>query len=206
MWVTLENLKLHMWLSLLLLDDAGLALSSEAREVLKAPELHTIWSKPLYLLTRGWDWRGWRCLLYMGCRVWWKIRGWFPCPSQNGMDHHGKSTITPLRFPKWHNSMSTNRIKYKWGGNVGKEYTWQPYWWHWGAVVLTTDEAACKYWVPIPVTGQRAAGVTSWNLYKEKGCHLQSSVNHSPSSCGKVYGSSLDRSMEGQPEDDLCIG
>lgn len=65
-------------------------------------------------------------------------------------------------------------------------------------MVLTTGEAACKYWVPIPVTGQRAAGVTSRNLYKEEGCHLQSSVSHSPSSCGMMSGPVLDRSVEGQ--------
>ena len=159
MCAPLENLKLHMWLSLLLLDDAGLALSSEARgEVLKAPQPYTIWSKPIYLLMRGWHWSSWRYLLHMGCRVWWKIRGWFPCPSQNGMDHHGKSTIMPLRFPKWHNSMSTNRIRYKWGRNVGKNIHDSLYWWHWGAVVLTTGEGACKYWVPfqLQVRGQQA--------------------------------------------------
>lgn len=98
----------------------------EALWVLKAPELHIIWSKPLYLLMREWDWRGWRYLLCMGCRVWWRTRGWFPCPSQNGMDIMVKSTITPLRFPKWRDSMSTNRIKHEWGSNVGKEYPWQP--------------------------------------------------------------------------------
>lgn len=43
-----------MWLSLLLLDDAGLAPSSEARgEVLKAPQPHTIWSKPLLFTDEG---------------------------------------------------------------------------------------------------------------------------------------------------------
>lgn len=59
---------------------------------------------------------------------------------------------------------------------------------------------------PFQLTGQRAAGITSRNLYKEGGCHLQSSVNRSPSSCGMVCSPVLDRSMEGQPEDDLCTG
>lgn len=67
------------------------------------------------------------------------------------------------------------------------------------AVVLTTGKAACKYWVPIPVTGQGSRRNFTEICIRKRGCHLQSSVSHSPSSFnGMMAGPHLDRSVEGQ--------